>query len=745
METRQNMTTKILKYTLWGCLYLTLFTVLLVNSNFLFPFITLKTLYFRILVEIAVLLYLLLALSNSRYRPRMNKILWFILGFGGVVLLTAIFGVDPYRSFWGTIERGEGFLFISHLIAYTFILSQVFKTRRDWYNFFTLSVFVSLLVGLYAMAQELGVSWSWILGTSTGNRLASTLGNPSYLGAYALGHFWLCLLLFWQKRHLIWKIIFVLIGLFEIFILFQTQTRGAMLAFLITLFLLAVAFVIFSPSKKIKLIFSLVILLLVFISSFIWFNRDESWIKGFPPLSRLVSLSSGDVTIESRLLTLDSSWRGWQDRFLIGYGWENYNIAFNKYFHAEIYRDSGSQIWFDRAHNTVMDVAVATGLFGLLAYLAIYLYSFMTLFKLARQGTNQLRFPLTLMAFLTAHFIQNLVVFDSLPTYIMLFSVFAFVAFLASEEVSQKSKNLVVVKSLNLYALFSGILILSFLIFNLNIKPAQANIKGIHALMEIYRGNFQEGLAFFKDAIGMKTYQTPEIRQKLAEALLQGNTSQYVPDPQTIKENYEYGLEQIKLNIYASPDNARNYLYLLTLLNSAASSTSNADYLKQVLSYGQEALELSPTRPQIYFEMGRAALGLGQPDQAIEYFQKAVALNPKTMDSHWNLLTVYILSGHQNYAQQEYQTMLKLGLREDTSSLERLAQIQSSVKNYSVLIPIYQKLIKINPDNFNYWDKLALTYRQLGDYANARSVAGQAISKFPANRAQMEEFLKTLD
>ena len=148
MSTHTNITTKILKYSLWACLYLTLFTVLLIGSKFIFPFITLKTIFFRILIEVALFLYILLALSNSYYRPKMNKILWLIAAFGLIILVTGIFGLVSYRTLWGTIERGEGFLFISHLLLFCFISSQVFKRKQDWFNFFTASLFVSLLVGL---------------------------------------------------------------------------------------------------------------------------------------------------------------------------------------------------------------------------------------------------------------------------------------------------------------------------------------------------------------------------------------------------------------------------------------------------------------------------------------------------------------------------------------------------------------------------------------------------------------------
>ncbi|HRY63705.1 MAG TPA: O-antigen ligase family protein, partial [Patescibacteria group bacterium] len=348
-----------LRYSLWVCLYLILLTPLLIGNDFIFPFISLKTFFFRILVEIGLLLYFLLALLDANYRPRFNKLTGSILIFGVIVLITSLTGVNPYRSFWGTIERGEGFLTVSHIILWCFLLIQMFRTRQQWLNYFCASVTVSFLVGLYALAQVY-THISWVIGAD--GRLSSTLGNAAYLGAYSLGHFWLCLILLFERKKVYWRALFAVLAAFELFILWRSETRGALLSLGLVLLILLVISAITNRDRRIK-IFSMVVLFIILTSSFFaWSNRHAEWVKKSNTLSRLANISLNDTTTESRLLAWNSSWRGWQERFMLGYGWENYNIAFNKYFHAEIFRDNGSQIWFDRAHNTVFDVAVASGL-----------------------------------------------------------------------------------------------------------------------------------------------------------------------------------------------------------------------------------------------------------------------------------------------------------------------------------------------------------------------------------------------
>jgi len=147
---------KYIKWILNAVLYLILLTPLLISSKYVFPFITGKTMYFRILIEIAVFLYVALALFNKKYRPKMNKLIWAVVIFGIIVGLTGIFGVDAYKSFWGTIERGEGFLTISHLIVFFLILCWTLKTKHEWLNYLSGLVVVGLLVDFYAASTRQG-------------------------------------------------------------------------------------------------------------------------------------------------------------------------------------------------------------------------------------------------------------------------------------------------------------------------------------------------------------------------------------------------------------------------------------------------------------------------------------------------------------------------------------------------------------------------------------------------------------
>ena len=742
MTNHQDLTTKILKYLLWGCLYLILLTVLLLSSSFLFPFISLKTFYFRTLVEIAIFLYLLLALRNSYYRPKFSPLAWSLIVFGAIISITAIIGVNPYRSFWGNIERGEGVLFISHLLIYSFILSQAFKDKKQWYNYFTFSIMVSLAVGFYGLAQQLG--WKWAVNNSAGSRWSSTLGNAAYLAAFALGHFWLSVMLWWQRPKLYWKIFYTLTAIFNLALIFSSQTRGAVIAlFVVGLFYLI--FLIFaSKNNRIKIILSLFVFLLIITPIVIRLNNKSLWVNKYAAIRRLATISASDITVQSRLYALDSSWQGWKDRFVFGYGWENYQVAFNKYFHPEIFLDNGSQIWFDRAHNTIMDIAIAAGLLGLLAYLWLFASAVITVVKYARSQHYDYYLVAGIIGFLLAHFLQNIFVFDSLPTYIMLFSVFGFVIYLSYYDHQEETNKDSQVKPINYYiAIPVGFLIIiSF--FNFNYQPAKANNIAITGLKYFYHGQLDKGITVFKQAIDMNTYQSAELRQRLAENILRANNQRYSTDRQKLKKNFDIAIAELKKNIAAEPTNAQSYLYLMSLYNVAGMQTGDVSYLKLVVPVGKTLLKLSPTRPQIYFEMGKAEISLQNVEQGIKYFRQAVALNPKTLESYWNLLTAYVVTGQGQLAQQEYQKMLDLGLSENEANLNRLANMYASVKAYQIVINIYNKLVTLKPNNIEYWSKLVMNYQILGNSVKVKKITQTMLAKFPEKTDEINKFIQNL-
>ena len=122
---------------------------------------------------------------------------------------------------------------------------------------------------------------------------------------------------------------------------------------------------------------SLLIIMVLFSGIFLFTKNLEFW-KNIPGFDRLSEFNLQDRTLQTRLLTFSFGWKATHigeegvRKFLIGWGPENFNIAYNKYYDPEFYKYEMS--WFDRAHNKLMDVLVMNGILGLGIYLALWFF-----------------------------------------------------------------------------------------------------------------------------------------------------------------------------------------------------------------------------------------------------------------------------------------------------------------------------------------------------------------------------------
>ena len=300
-------------FSFWGLkgvLYAALAMPLLVWSGFLFPFITTKIIYFRLLVEIAFGIYLILALQYPEIRPRWNWLTRTVLVYLGVIFVASIFGVDFSHSFWGTVERGEGVVTILHFVLYFMILSNVLRTDKEWYRYLFTAAMMIAFTALYGFAQLqcygfnplAGDSICSLLLPSQGTRISATIGNAAFFAAFVLFGAFLSLYLTRGASNRFLKVFLWVVVVFEFYIVFETRTRGAVLAAAAGLVIFCLIALFKTKKFKIKaLSFGLMGLLLA-VGLAIYFNRDAGWIKKSNTLERLASISPSDVTTQGSVM-----------------------------------------------------------------------------------------------------------------------------------------------------------------------------------------------------------------------------------------------------------------------------------------------------------------------------------------------------------------------------------------------------------------------------------------------------------
>ena len=606
----------IIKYLAFGGVFLTPFVVLIVSGSMFFPFITGKNFAFRILVEIIAALWIVLMIFDARYKPKKSFIAAMLAIFVIILTLSSVFGENFYRSFWSNYERMEGLVTYLHLFAFFLVLVSVMKTERIWKWFFHASIGASVIVGIYGVLQIAGK-----LATHQGDRVDATLGNASYLAIYMAFHMFLTLMYFFrQKGGARW--FYAPIIALQAFILYSTATRGALLGMVGGLLLASVLIAIFSQSKKIKISAAGALVLMIILVSGFWFLRDSDFVKNSRVLHRFAGISLTETTTESRLTIWKMSWDGFKEKPILGWGLENYNLVFNKYYEPILWKQ---EPWFDRAHNVFFDRMTTGGALGLLTYLGLFAAAIYYLWRKRSITGFSVYDSALLTAMFAAYFFHNIFVFDNLISLVMFFIFLAYVhtRAAASDKPATPApadyKN-VVLRQENNYGkataavVVAGVFIFVFYIVNI---PGILAARGmIDALQFSAKSDAQKSLEEFQKVINYGSFGSMEAREHLSnfamniygQPNIDNNLKQAIAD---------FSITEMEKQNKMFPDDIREMLFLGLLYNK----TGRFDDAINVL---EKALKISPKKQQLYFELGTSYLNKKEYDKGARGIEKGL-------------------------------------------------------------------------------------------------------------------------
>ena len=205
-----------LKGLVWTCLGIIPFLAWYVADSMFFPFITGKNFMFRLLVEIALASWLVIAIKEPMYRLRGSLLVYMYGAFVIAICIADAVGVDPHASFWSNYERMEGFVTHIHLFAYFIVLYSFLKSENSWNRLMGLFVAANVPVLMEGFMQLFGrpefLLAKWAASTATyaptlsailsgvqstlrnafsvhmsdSLRVDSSLGNAAYYGIYTL-------------------------------------------------------------------------------------------------------------------------------------------------------------------------------------------------------------------------------------------------------------------------------------------------------------------------------------------------------------------------------------------------------------------------------------------------------------------------------------------------------------------------------------------------------------------------------
>lgn len=690
----------ILRYVIFSGIFIVPALPFFVSTALFFPFITTKGFIFRIIVEIIFACFIVLAITDRSYRPNKSFILWSLAIFVSVIAVADLFSINVTKSLWSNFERMEGWVLLAHLLAYFLVLISVLKTETVWNYFWNTTLGASLIVSFVGVLQMFSV----VAINQGSNRLDAYTGNSTYLAVYLLFHIFLALFLFVRSsgEDKMWRWFYGIVALADTFILYRTATRGAILGFIGGLVVSAIL-IIFTEKKRrvlrnisIGIFASAIVLGALFLAV-----KDSSFIANNQVLSRFKpdSLIS---TAQTRTSVWKIAIEGFKERPILGWGQESFNYVFNKYYEPSLF---GEEQWFDRAHNTPLDWLIAGGLLGLITYLSILIALVWGIWKASDFSTTE---RAVLLGLVSAYFFQSLFVFDNLLSYVMLISVLAYVHYKnhSDRQILERVDTVEVAGDVSYSVLIPTILVLIISLYVVTVRPMIANNTLIRSFLAL---SLKDGTGPDKGHVLLQkalAYNSPlgkiEIREQAAQVGSEVGGMQNA-DPKVKQKFFELGKSALEEQIKETSEDIRHYVLLASYLNSFGQ-------FDEAINLLEKAIDLSPKKQLLYFELATSYLNKKDYKKALEIFKFAYDLDP----SFASVQRLYALGALYAGDQKLVDELLSKIDRQTIIFDNRFVQAYQTIGNFKEIAKIFEERLVIEPTNYNFHLSLAATYMALG-------------------------------
>ena len=595
-----------------------------------------KNILFQILTEILLFFYIVkvIILPQTKRRWAKIKLFWPAFIFIFILGISTILSQVRWFSFWGSWERRMGYLTWFHFFIFSLILFLNIKNKKQIYHILISIVFSSILVVFYGLIQSQGLDiFAWTYDPLVMGRIFSTIGQPNFLGS------WFLLVLpiplsFLYHRSFGMKVLALSFSLLLLYTLFLTKSRGAIIGLIALLGFLFFAWT-WRKNKKLTIIPILCIFFTVFFLFSSQSNVQESNESAIslPLWARIKSFTNLREAGQYRLMHWRASLDLIEQRPILGYGTATQRFNFPKYYQPEFTIYEKPNIYLDYAHNDILDILLSAGVLGLISYLLLIGYVFLTGWKYfleKSEDSNCQTIVLLLMAGLFGYLVSILFSFHVMST-LLYFWVFSVLIIILSKfpQVILKESNqgenidLTIFKSLLIIFLLL-LTIISIYFFNFKLflsssslmeaRRAKANEDWVESVSQHEKSiYFSQSDPYFRQEFGLTTYQLARI-------------SSTVNQQQKLKY-INKGIQSIK----TVPEKIRpieSLMWLPWLMTIKADLTRKETDFIEADKYFEKVAKFTPKTALIYNKWAELKISKNDNDGAIEMSNKALSLYP---------------------------------------------------------------------------------------------------------------------
>ncbi len=404
---------------------------LLMWKGLFFPYIGARTIFFRTVVDLVVGIFIyLVATRDHEARARRDLFLWAMIAFTVASGISAAFSSARNRAIFGDFERLGGVWALLHYLMF-YAMLRVFFGEREWKLFLKLTVGVSAIVaGIAILQYQLAYAGTPYAGTFY-SAVFSTIGNPGMLGMYLFFGVGFATYLALTADSRRTKVVFVLIALVDLYGIVLSQNRTSILGIVAAVGSGALAYSLLGSRRRgLVLGVALGVGALFAGGLAIAIKAPNSAIAHQLPgiFNRAAQTTMGGPDA-IRWLEWRAAVQGFADHPIIGYGPENFHLAWSAHFQPDLYGKITEER-IDRAHNAVLEVLATTGLLGAIAFLAMWAFLFHAVWRSARDGRVSGAGASFFMGLFAGYLVILLFWFldiNSVPSWLAACAMFAFV------------------------------------------------------------------------------------------------------------------------------------------------------------------------------------------------------------------------------------------------------------------------------------------------------------------------------
>lgn len=666
--------------------------------------------------------------------------------FAAAYLVAGIFGVDPWKSFWGEQSRQNGFFMLVQLLIFAALLPKFLRTVSEW-RMFDRVLFWSAAVPAAAAAFDwLSAYLHPIVGSPS--RFSAWIDSPVFFGGYLALAFFVGLRL-WTKVGRLEKIA-IAFGFAFIFVgLLVSGSRGALLALVAGLAAVGLAYA-FLRSRRLGAIIAAALAVVALFGIFAVPRLAPRDLPG--PFGRVVNYQHYFADNVPRLLSWKIAWHGFTVRPLTGFGPENFQTVFDRYYDPKLLKYSLYETVSDKPHNLPLEILSTGGLLLALAYVGLLVAILVAVGAYAKRGDLGKFEAAAIFGLLAAYFVNTFFLFDVFATSILIFALVGLLLAppgarrdgLLPEFLRRFGRFASKIRFLRPAAAMAGFVLLA---------AADVYAAGFGLAASAATLKFSDSPAKLSDEAMVKTmdralwlsnpYQN-EFQKYVGFEFIRMDTAGY-RSKDFIKANVGRLTLAFADSIKKKPDDFMTHFVYGQLLTIEGEYANSAETLTHAVDEFRAARDLSPGRQAVSLQLAKVLLIGGKNKEAVALLRQVAAEDLSIPEPHWYLGLALRASGDQSGAAEEIKKSLDAG-REPASNNEAVYMIDvfAAVGRYADIVPLYQYLIYHNQSDSNWHARLAATYAKLGKPELAVAEAQKAAELDPSFAKEADDFIKNL-